>query len=51
MSFAFTASESEQDRALQIILGDKDLEAVRLKLKSDDKTAKGALWTKLLFGI
>jgi hypothetical protein len=51
MSFAFTANESGMDRALQVVLADKELAAVKAKISSDDKTAKAALWTKVLFGI
>ena len=51
MSYAFSAEQTAGDRALQIVLADKELEAVREKIANDEKTAKGALWTKLLFGI
>ena len=50
MSFAFTSSENSMDRALKIILGDKQLESVRLQLDAQEKAAKGALFTRFLFG-
>ena len=51
MSYAFSAEQTAGDRALQIVLADKELEAVREKIANDEKTAKGALWTKLLFNV
>ena len=51
MSYAFSAEQTAGDRALQIVLADKELEAVREKIANDEKTAKGALWTKLLFSV
>lgn len=50
MSFAFTSSESAQDRALKIVLGNKELEQVRMQLDAQEKAAKGSLFTRFLFG-
>jgi hypothetical protein len=50
MSFAMQSSETAMDRTLQLILGDKDLEAIRMKLDAEDQAAKGALFTRFLFG-
>ena len=50
MSFAFTATESMADRALEIVMGDK-LEAMEaLKLESTDSNARDYLITKMLLG-
>jgi hypothetical protein len=48
MSFAFSASESAQDRALSVLLADKNLEAFREKMQNDESTARAAVWTKTL---
>ena len=50
MSFAMQSSEAAMDRSLQIILGDKDLEAIRMKLDAEESAAKGSLFTRFLFG-
>ena len=50
MSFAMQSSEAAMDRSLQIILGDKDLEAIRMKLDAEESAAKGSLVTRFLFG-
>ena len=50
MSFAFTSSESAMDRSLKLILGDKQLEAIRMELDAQEDAARGALWTRFLFG-
>jgi hypothetical protein len=49
MSNAFVASESEMDRALQIILGDKELESIRLQLDSEKDIANTQFGFSLLF--
>ena len=50
MSFAMQSSETAMDRSLQLMLGDKDLEAIRMKLDAEDQAAKGSLFTRFLFG-
>jgi hypothetical protein len=50
MSFAMQSSEAAMDRSLQIILGDKDLERVRMELDARESEAKGSLFTRFLFG-
>ena len=50
MSFAFTADQSAMDRALQIILGDKELEVARQKLSSAQSAADTELAMRFLFG-
>ncbi len=36
MSFAMTSSENAMDRAMQLLLGDKDLEALRIELDAKE---------------
>ena len=50
MSFAFTADQSAMDRALQIILGDKELEVAREKLSAAESAADTELAMRFLFG-
>ena len=50
MSFAMAESESGMDRALKLILADKDLEAVRLQLDAEDQAGKAGLAWRFLFG-
>ncbi len=47
MSYAFTMSESAKDRTLNLILGDKKLEQVRMELEKADDDA----WTETIFTI
>ena len=49
MSYAWKSSESEMDRALSIILADKNLEAVRAQIDAEEDAAKGAFWAKTVF--
>jgi hypothetical protein len=51
MSYSFTQSETAKDRALNILLADKDLAAYREKMAADESNAKWAVGAKLLFGI
>jgi hypothetical protein len=51
MNYSFTQSETSKDRALSILLADKDLAAYREKMASDESNAKWAVGAKLLFGI
>ena len=50
MDYAYNSSENASDRALNLLLADKNLEAVRMELESEEASAKGSLWTKVLFG-
>ena len=50
MSNAFISSESAMDRALQIILGDKSLESIRLQLETKKDIADTELFSRFLFG-
>ena len=50
MSYSFAQAESKQDRALSILLADKDLAAYREKMAQESDDAKAAVLTRLLFG-
>ena len=50
MDYTFRSSESAKDRALNILLADKKLEAVKLELQAEEDAASGSLWTKIFFG-
>jgi hypothetical protein len=50
MSFAFTSDQSAMDRALSIILADKELEAAREKLNAMEDAADTNLAMRFLFG-
>jgi hypothetical protein len=50
MSFAFTSSESAMDRAMQIVLADKELESVRTQLAAEESAASTSLMFRFLFG-
>jgi hypothetical protein len=50
MSYIFAQSESQADRALKIVLGDQNLEGIRLKLEFDEESAKSEWWSDVLFG-
>ena len=50
MSFSMAESESALDRALKIILADKDLEAVRAQLDAQEARDKGSFFARFLFG-
>jgi len=50
MSFAMQSSENAQNRMLQLIMGDKDLAALREKLDAQEKEGLGFLTAKFLFG-
>ena len=50
MSYSFTASETAKDRALNILLADKDLAAYREKMAADESNAMWAVGARLLFG-
>ena len=50
MSFAFTADQSAMDRALSIIMGDKELDIAREKLNAVKKADNTELAMRFLFG-
>lgn len=54
MSFAMTSSENAMDRAMQLLLGDKELSALRIKLDAEETAARDAgqasLFSRFLFG-
>jgi hypothetical protein len=50
MSYAFAQSEGAADRALQIMLGNMDLDALRTKLDFAEDNAKAEFWSDLIFG-
>jgi hypothetical protein len=50
MSFSMAESESALDRALKIILADKDLEAVRASLDAQEARDRGSFFARFLFG-
>ena len=49
MDYAFTQSENAADRALSILLGDKQLQSIREQLESEEDQALGSLLTKIFF--
>ena len=50
MSFSMAESESALDRALKIIIADKDLEAVRAQLDAQEARDQGSFFARFLFG-
>ena len=50
MSFSMAESESALDRALKLILADKDLEAVRAQLDAQEARDRGSFFARFLFG-
>jgi hypothetical protein len=50
MSYSFNAAESAKDRVLSIVLGDKNLEAVRLQLEQKEADAFTENIFDLVFG-
>ncbi len=50
MSFSMAESESALDRALKIIIADKDLEAVRQQLDAQEARDQGSFFARFLFG-
>ena len=50
MTFAQQSSENALERSLKLIMGDKELDAIRMELDASDKAAKGALAMRFLFG-
>jgi hypothetical protein len=50
MDYAFTQGENGADRAMNLLLGDKKLEAIREELEADEQRALGGLLTKVFFG-
>ena len=49
MSNAFVASQSAADRALQIVLGDKELEAIRIQMETKEDIANTKFGLQMLF--
>ena len=49
MDYSFTSSENAADRALSILLGDKELQSIRTQLDSQEDQALGSLLTKVFF--
>lgn len=49
MDYAFTQSENAADRALSILMADKQMESVMEQLESQEDTALGELLTKVFF--
>ena len=49
MDYSFTQSENEADRALSILLGDKQLSSIREQLAAEEDAALGTLLTKVFF--
>jgi hypothetical protein len=49
MDYSFTQSENEADRALSILLGDKQLSSIKQQLDSQEDQALGTLLTKVFF--
>jgi len=49
MDYSFTQSENAADRALSILLGDKQLEAIREQIDAEEQAAVGSLLTKIFF--
>ena len=49
MDYSFTSSENAADRALSILLGDKELQSIRTQLDSQEDQALGTLLTKVFF--
>lgn len=50
MAFAFTASESAEDRAVQLMLGDKQIDLAKWQEKQAEKGAMVSAGLKLIFG-
>lgn len=49
MDYSFTQSENSADRALSILLGDKQLDAIQKQLDAAEQEALGGLLTKIFF--
>jgi hypothetical protein len=50
MQYNFTTAESAKDRALSILMGDKELDALKKELGYKEDTAKTQLLFRFLFG-
>ena len=51
MDYSFTSGENQADRALSILLGDKQLDAIRAQLDAEEDSALGTLLTKIFFKV
>ena len=49
MDYSFTSSENAADRALSILMGDKQLQSIREQLDAEEDQALGSLLTKVFF--
>ena len=50
MGFAFTGAESAMERSLRILLGEQDLEEIRIAIDAKEDANKTAFYSDLLFG-
>jgi hypothetical protein len=50
MNYAFTASENGMQRAMQLLMGDKTLEAARMEADTAENAAKSNLFARMFFG-
>jgi hypothetical protein len=50
LAYAFTALESDEDRALELLLQDKKIDMEKWNTRQAEKTAKGNAIRKLIFG-
>ena len=50
MSYAFKQSETAMDRAVRILLGEQDLQAMREKLAFVEDKNRAAFWSRLILG-
>ena len=50
MSFAMTSSENAMNRIMNLLVADKDLEGLKMKLDSEESNAKTSLIGRFLFG-
>ena len=51
MDYGFTGGENQADRALSLLLGDMQLDAVREQIDAEEDSAMGALLTKIFFKV
>jgi hypothetical protein len=51
MDYSFTGGENQADRALSLLLGDMQLDAVREQIDAEEDSAMGALLTKIFFKV
>ena len=51
MQYNYTSVESAKDRAVNVLLGDKELEALRLKISTAESNARDEMLFSFLFGL